>query len=106
MHSSITECIYCTRTEEQHEVFAKWLEQGENMNNTEAELIIKKTKSAEVKGGYEELTVKEMVAKGFSAYPVCTGLKKTIGSQKHNTVLRYSSSKDQDRKHCQKGWNP
>ncbi|CAE7869504.1 unnamed protein product, partial [Symbiodinium sp. KB8] len=38
-----------------------------NMGNTEAQLIITKSKSAEVKSGYEELTVKEMVRRGFSA---------------------------------------
>ena len=42
-----------------------------NMGNTEAQLIITKSKSAEVKSGYEELTVKEMVTRGFSAHPVC-----------------------------------
>ena len=70
MHAPLHHRMYiemCIITEEQREVFAKWLEQGENMNNTEAQLIITKTKSA-----YVELTVKEMVARGFSAYPVCT----------------------------------
>ncbi|CAE7162249.1 unnamed protein product, partial [Symbiodinium necroappetens] len=52
--------------EEQHAVFAKWLEKEMNMGNTEAQLIITKSKSAEVKSGYEELTVAEMVKRGFS----------------------------------------
>ncbi|CAE7635324.1 unnamed protein product, partial [Symbiodinium microadriaticum] len=52
---------------EQHAVFAQWLEKEMNMGNTEAQLIITKSKSAEVKSGYEELTVKEMVRRGFSA---------------------------------------
>ncbi|OLQ02234.1 hypothetical protein AK812_SmicGene14971 [Symbiodinium microadriaticum] len=73
--------------EEQHEVFAKWLEQGENMNNTEAQLIIKKTKSAEVKSGYEELTVKEMVAKGFSATKI-------------ESIVRKGGTPDADAPHC------
>ena len=90
MHAPLHHRVYiemCTISEEQHEVFAKWLEQGENMNNTEAQLIITKTKSAEVKGGYEELTVKEMVARGFSAYPVCTGRNNTPQPETQHCAL-------------------
>ncbi|CAE7201702.1 unnamed protein product [Symbiodinium sp. CCMP2592] len=73
--------------DEQHEVFAKWLEEGENMNNTEAQLIITKTKSAEVKSGYEELTVKEMVARGFSATKI-------------ESIVRKGGTPDPDAPHC------
>ena len=85
MHAPLHHRVYiemCTISEEQHEVFAKWLEQGENMNNTEAQLIITKTKSA-----YEELTVKEMVARGFSAYPVCTGRNNTPQPETQHCAL-------------------
>lgn len=83
-------------------MFAKWLEKEMDMGNTEAQLIITKSKSAEIKSGYEELTVKEMVKKGFSAHPVCISRQPPTA---RNTVL-YSSSKDKDREHRQKGWNP
>ena len=62
-------------------MFAKWLEKEMNMGNTEAQLIITKSKSAEVKSGYEELTVAEMVKRGFSAHPVCISRHNYINPQ-------------------------
>ena len=58
-----------------------------NMGNTEAQLIITKSKSAEVKSGYEELTVKEMVRRGFSAHPVCIILPATRNATLYMVLL-------------------
>ncbi|CAE7441277.1 unnamed protein product, partial [Symbiodinium microadriaticum] len=73
--------------EEQHAVFAQWLEKEMNMGNTEAQLIITKSKSAEVKSGYEELTVKEMVTRGFSATKI-------------ESIVRKGGTPDPDAPHC------
>ncbi|CAE7277753.1 unnamed protein product, partial [Symbiodinium microadriaticum] len=73
--------------EEQHAVFAKWLEKEMNMGNTEAQLIITKSKSAEVKSGYEELTVAEMVKRGFSATKI-------------ENIVRKGGTPDPDAPHC------
>ena len=64
-----------------------------NMGNTEAQLIISKTKSAEVKSGYEELTVKEMVQKGFSAHPVCISQHNHPQRETHHCVTPHLRTK-------------
>ncbi|CAE7294703.1 unnamed protein product [Symbiodinium sp. CCMP2456] len=58
-----------------------------DMGNTEAQLIITKSKSAEIKSGYEELTVKEMVKKGFSATKI-------------ENIVRKGGTPDPDAPHC------
>ena len=42
------------------------------MDNTEAELVITKQRSSEVAAGQEELTLKEMIDRGFSKHHACS----------------------------------
>ena len=57
--------------QDQRRVFTKWLQEGRNMENTECQLIISKSTSAEVKSGKEELTLRDMIERGFSESPDC-----------------------------------
>ena len=56
----------CSFTQEKTDVFTKWLKTGRNMDACEAHLVVSKVTSAEVLGGLEELTLRDMIERGFS----------------------------------------
>ena len=53
-------------------MFRKWLEHGENFEATEASIILERQKLSQLKQGWVELTVAEMVEKKFSVLLVLT----------------------------------
>ena len=59
-------CSFTVSAQEKTDVFTKWLKTGQNMDACEAHLVVSKTTSAEVLGGMEELTLRDMIERGFS----------------------------------------
>ena len=47
-------------------MFTKWLKTGRNMDACEAHLVVSKVTSAEVLGGMEEVTLRDMIERCFS----------------------------------------
>lgn len=52
--------------EEKSDLLRSWIASKENMDATECSLIVSKKQASEVETGRELLTIREMVAKGFS----------------------------------------
>ena len=53
--------------EDKKALFRKWMENKKCFEATEAALVLEKERESELKRGWEELTLKQMVEKGFSA---------------------------------------
>ena len=47
-------------------MFRKWLENGENFKATEASIVLERQKLSQLKQGWVELTVAQMVQRNFS----------------------------------------
>ncbi|CAK9083364.1 Uncharacterized protein SCF082_LOCUS39572 [Durusdinium trenchii] len=62
--------------EEKSDLLRSWIASKENMDATECSLIVSKKQASEVETGRELLTIREMVAKGFSETKITAILKK------------------------------
>ena len=51
---------------EKRDLFRRWLEQGQNLDNTESLLKVTRENASETTHSRELLTIAEMIAKGFS----------------------------------------
>ena len=61
-------CLFQLLPKDKKALFRKWMESQKCFEATEAALVLERQREGELMRGWEELTVKQMVEKGFSAH--------------------------------------
>ena len=70
--------MYSPWPQEKRQLLRQWLANSKNLETTETSLVVERQRSTEMKSGWEELTVADMVQRGFSKllasnYMFCLG---------------------------------